>query len=39
VEETKDVEEEGDMPTEPSSLFDLSFQSDPEFKETQPFID
>jgi hypothetical protein len=36
VEETKDVEEEGDMPTEPSSLFDLSFQSEPKFKERNP---
>jgi hypothetical protein len=39
-EETKDVEEEDGTPVEPSSLFDLSFQSDPEFKEMRiPFID
>jgi hypothetical protein len=39
-EETKDVVEEDGTPVEPSSLFDLSFQSDPEFKEMRiPFID
>jgi hypothetical protein len=40
VEDTKDSDEEGDASAEPSSLFDLSFQSDPEFKEMRiPFID
>jgi hypothetical protein len=39
-EEPNDTEEEDGTSSEPSSLFDLSFQSDPEFKEMRiPFID
>jgi hypothetical protein len=40
AEYANDTEEEDGASAEPSSLFDLSFQSDPEFKEMRiPFID